>query len=234
MLSWLLVESRLRRVVHPSVVGLAELMSQEKLIFGGVALMALYYMFGSGPAAPADRISLDQAHKDTNPVVFFDVELDGQPAGRITFELFANVVPLTADNFRALCTGEKGMGRSGKPLHYQGSQFHRVIPGFMLQGGDFTSGNGRGGESIYGGKFNDENFNLAHSRKYLLSMANAGRNTQGSQFFITTAITSHLDGKHVVFGSVTAGHDVVDAIEKVGSRSGQTSQKAVIAKSGQL
>ena len=152
----------------------------------------------------------------------------------MTFELFANVVPKTAENFRALCTGEKGVGRSGKPLHFKGSAFHRVIPGFMLQGGDFTSGDGRGGESIYGGKFNDENFNLAHSEKYLLSMANSGRNTQGSQFFVTTAVTSHLDGKHAVFGRVKEGREVIDAVERVGSRSGTTSKRVAIADSGQL
>ena len=132
---------------------------------GGVILV-LWFMFGrGGPPAPSNRISIAEAHAESNPTVFFDIELDGVPAGRITFELFANVVPRTADNFRALCTGEKGNGLSGKPLHYQGSRFHRIIPGFMIQGGDFTSGDGRGGESIYGGKFDDENFNLPHSEK---------------------------------------------------------------------
>jgi len=205
------------------------------LLGAGAFVVLMYYMLGGGgSAAPTNRISLEDASLASNPVVFFDVELDGEPTGRITFELFANVVPRTAENFRALCTGEKGTGSSGKPLKYEGSGFHRVIPGFMLQGGDFTSGDGRGGESIYGGKFDDENFNLAHSQKYLLSMANAGRNTQGSQFFITTAVTSWLDGKHVVFGRVKEGQSVVDAIEQVGSRSGRASRKAVITKAGQL
>lgn len=169
-----------------------------------------------------------------NPVVFFDVEAGGQALGRITFELFADVVPKTAENFRALCTGEKGIGNSGKPLHYKGSTFHRVIPDFMLQGGDFTAGNGTGGESIYGEKFADENFNLKHTTPGLLSMANAGKNTNGSQFFITTVVTSWLDGKHVVFGKVTDGMDIVRTIEGLGSGSGKTSKKIVIADCGQI
>ena len=209
-------------------------MANEKIYILGALLFALYYFFGGGPTAPTSRVSLADATSAANPTVYFDITIDDESAGRITFELFNNIVPITAENFRALCTGEKGVGHSGKPLHYKGSLFHRVIPGFMLQGGDFTQGNGRGGESIYGSKFNDENFNLAHSEKYLLSMANAGRNTQGSQFFITTAITSHLDGKHVVFGKVKFGQEVVDAIERVGSRGGHTSRRVVIAASGQL
>ena len=166
--------------------------------------------------------------------VFFDVTIGDQPAGRIVMGLFDKTTPKTAENFRALCTGEKGVGKQGKPMHYQGSIFHRIIPSFMIQGGDFTDFNGRGGESIYGSVFNDENFKVKHTGKYYLSMANRGPNTQGSQFFITTAATPWLDGKHVIFGKILEGQSVVDAIEKVGSQSGTPSQKVTIAASGQL
>ena len=156
------------------------------------------------------------------------------PAGRIVMELYADVTPRTAENFRALCTGERGVGKSGKPLHFKGSTFHRVIPGFMCQGGDFTKGNGTGGESIYGEKFADENFVKKHTGPGILSMANAGPNTNGSQFFICTAQTPWLDGKHVVFGKVIDGLDVVQAIEKMGSQGGKTTKPVVVADCGQL
>eukprot|EP00753_Platysulcus_tardus_P015092 PLAT4778.1.p3 GENE.PLAT4778.1~~PLAT4778.1.p3 ORF type:complete len:175 (-),score=73.67 PLAT4778.1:154-678(-) len=170
-----------------------------------------------------------------NPRVFFDITADGAPLGRIVFELYADVVPRTAENFRALCTGEKGMGRSGKKLHYKGSVFHRIIPDFMCQGGDFTRGDGRGGESIYGSKFEDENFIRRHTKPGLLSMANAGPGTNGSQFFITTAVTSWLDGKHVVFGEVASGMEVVRKMEALGSSpAGRTTKRVIISDCGQL
>lgn len=165
--------------------------------------------------------------------VFFDITIGGRPSGRIVFELFPDV-PQTAENFRALCTGEKGMGRAGKPLHFLNCVFHRIIPQFMCQGGDFTRGDGTGGESIYGAKFRDENFNRRHTEPYLLSMANAGPNTNGSQFFITTVPTPWLDGKHVVFGRVVEGQEVVRQMEAQGSQGGRTRERVVIAACGQL
>merc|ERR1712195_367152 len=167
-------------------------------------------------------------------VVFFDMTIGGAPAGRIEMTLRGDVVPKTAENFRALCTGEKGTGKSGKPLHFKGSAFHRVITDFMCQGGDFTRGNGTGGESIYGEKFEDENFQFKHTGPGVLSMANAGPGTNGSQLFLCTVKTDWLDGKHVVFGSVTKGMEVVAACEAVGSQSGATSKPVVIADCGQL
>jgi len=162
-----------------------------------------------------------------NPTVFFDMEVGGEEVGRITFELRADAAPKTVENFRQLCTGEAGFG-------YKGTSFHRVIPQFMCQGGDMTAGNGTGGKSIYGRTFDDEDFSLPHTGKGILSMANAGPNTNGSQFFICTVDTPWLDGKHCVFGKATDGMDVIDKIEQVGSQSGATSKTVTIADCGEL
>ncbi|KAJ5639458.1 uncharacterized protein N7484_007320 [Penicillium longicatenatum] len=166
--------------------------------------------------------------------VFFDIKIGQQDAGRIAFELFDDVVPKTADNFRALCTGEKGIGKQGKPLTYKGSIFHRVIKQFMIQGGDFTAFNGTGGESIYGEKFPDENFELKHDRPFLLSMANSGPGTNGSQFFVTTVPTPHLDNKHVVFGEVINGKSIVRKIENMATASDKPKTDVTVVNCGEL
>ena len=206
---------------------------------GVVALLA-FILFrgggGGGGGARGPRLSLSQAADESDPKVFFDISLDGEPAGRVEMTLFAKTCPRTAENFRCLCTGEKGIGQLGKPLHFKGSSFHRVIPGFMCQGGDFTAGNGTGGESIYGETFEDEweNGVVGHDEPMLLSTANAGPNTNGSQFFLTVTQTPHLNGAHVVFGRVTAGVDVVKSVEAVGNRSGRCTMKVLIADCGEL
>ncbi|XP_020383349.2 peptidyl-prolyl cis-trans isomerase-like [Rhincodon typus] len=174
-----------------------------------------YYVCAQGSTCDLER-----------PRVYMDISVDGKPQGRITVELFADVVPKTAENFRALCTHEKGFG-------YKNSTFHRIIPDFMCQGGDFTRHNGTGGKSIYGEKFADENFQLKHTEPGILSMANAGPNTNGSQFFICTTQTGWLDGKHVVFGKVVKGYDVVRKMEACGSRDGKPSSAVSIVNCGQ-
>jgi len=209
----------------------------QTLLFAAIGLYFLYKTFGGGGGGSAGpRLALETVSSAENPVVYFDMQVGDEAVGRIEMELFKAHYPRTADNFRALCTGEKGVGKSGKPLHYANSSFHRVIPGFMCQGGDFTRGNGTGGESIYGETFEDEfeSGYVGHSEPYLLSMANAGPHSNGSQFFLTTARTPHLDGKHVVFGKVVSGKEVVDRIEAVGSSSGRTSQPVIVAASGEV
>lgn len=180
-------------------------------------------------AADADADADKATEATENPRVAMDVSIGGEPAGTVEILLFADTVPKTAENFRALCTGEKG-----EDLRYAGSPFHRIIPGFMIQGGDFTRGNGSGGKSIYGRKFDDENFELKHTKAGLLSMANSGPDSNGSQFFITVAPTPWLDGKHVVFGEVTAGMDVVEKMEATGSRGGRTSAPVLLETCRQL
>jgi peptidylprolyl isomerase len=170
-----------------------------------------------------------------DPQVFFEISIDGKPAGKIVFELFADAVPKTAKNFLELCVGTKNA--AGKAIGYKGSGFHRIIPDFMCQGGDFTRGDGTGGESIYGAKFADESFEGKAGKHFgagTLSMANAGKNTNGSQFFICTAATPHLDGKHVVFGQVISGYDVVRKMEAVGSRNGRPSARVTITDCGKV
>ncbi|KAG8533979.1 cyclophilin peptidyl-prolyl cis-trans isomerase Cyp2 [Bacidia gigantensis] len=185
----------------------------------------------SSPAAPSTSTAAPTASAPAatgaGGQCYFDLSINGGTEARVIFTLYDDVVPRTTANFRALCTGEKGFG-------YRGSKFHRIIPQFMIQGGDFTRGDGTGGKSIYGERFNDENFQLKHTRPYLLSMANAGPNTNGSQFFLTTVATPHLDGKHVVFGEVASGEDYVKAVESIGSSSGQPKSEVVIVECGTL
>lgn len=169
-----------------------------------------------------------------NPRVFLDIAIEGESAGKLIFELRPDVVPKTAENFRRLCVGGNGKTENGTEIHFKGCKFHRIIPRFMAQGGDFTKGNGTGGQSIYGARFNDENFQLKHTHPGLLSMANAGPNTNGSQFFITFVPCPWLDGKHVVFGHLVEGWELLKHIETYGSDSGAPRGKVVIADCGEV
>lgn len=202
----------------------------------GMCVVAYQMLYHRTPATRGPFKSLLEAIDHSNPRVFFDIEIGGKPAGRIEFELFNNIVPITAENFRSLATGDKGTSKLGNRLHFKGSKFHRIIPGFMCQGGDFTSGDGRGGESIYGRNFHDEwqQGIVHHVEPGLLSMANRGPHSNGSQFFITTAATPWLDGKHVVFGRVVKGMELVKAMEAVGTRDGTTTTSVIIADSGEI
>ncbi|KAL9391298.1 hypothetical protein Peur_015218 [Populus x canadensis] len=197
-----------------------------------VLLIFLIFAFTS---PKQDEVKEEEQEYEITHRVYLDVDIDEQRQGRIVIGLYGKVVSKTAENFRALCTGEKGKGASGKPLHYKGTPFHRIISGFMIQGGDIVYSDGRGSDSIYGSIFPDENFKIKHSHAGVVSMVNSGPNSNGSQFFITTIKTSWLDGEHVVFGKVIQGMDTVYAIEGgAGTYSGKPRKKVIIADSGEI
>jgi len=227
--------------VSPPAEGLAWLWEQAMANPMPLALLGLFAFqmvqqyFSKGSTADMKELKIDEIKSEENPKVFLDIKIGDDKVEKVGIELFSKSYPKTAENFRALCTGEKGDGKSGKPLTFKGSTFHRIIPGFMCQGGDFTRGNGTGGESIYGEKFEDEwtNGYITHDKAGLLSMANAGKDTNGSQFFITLAPCSHLDGKHVIFGHVIEGMDVVKKMGDMGTSGGDPKKKVVVEDCGE-
>ena len=205
----------------------AESKKKEKAAYGGFFGKVSMYDDKKGVLVPNA--------KGDNPHVYFQIKHGDEDLGRVVMQLYRDITPKTAENFRALCTGENGIGTLGKLLHYEGCTFHRVIKDFMIQGGDFTNGNGTGGESIYGEKFDDENFTIKHTKEGLLSMANSGPGTNGSQFFITCKETPHLDDKHVVFGHVVEGMDIVHKVENVEvGPNDKPAEDVVIAECGEM
>ncbi|KAF4383706.1 hypothetical protein CsatB_006077 [Cannabis sativa] len=199
-------------------------------------VLSIFLIFAfSTPKREEERVEKIEEVPEITHRVYLDIDIDKQRYGRIVIGLYGKVVPKTVENFRALCTGEKGKGVHGKELHYKGSPFHRIISGFVIQGGDIINGDGRGYESIYGGTFPDENFKIKHSHAGVVSMVNSGPDSNGSQFFITTVKASWLDGEHVVFGKVIQGMDTVFAIEGgAGTYSGKPRKKVIIADSGEI
>ncbi|XP_062081962.1 peptidyl-prolyl cis-trans isomerase CYP21-1 [Humulus lupulus] len=199
-------------------------------------VLSIFLIFAfSAPKREEERVEKVEEAPEITHRVYLDIDIDKQRYGRIVIGLYGKVVPKTVENFRALCTGEKGKGVHGKKLHYKGSPFHRIISGFVIQGGDIIHGDGRGYESIYGGTFPDENFKTKHSHAGVVSMVNSGPDSNGSQFFITTVKASWLDGEHVVFGKVIQGMDTVFAIEGgAGTYSGKPRKKVIIADTGEI
>ncbi|XP_010941302.1 peptidyl-prolyl cis-trans isomerase CYP21-1 isoform X2 [Elaeis guineensis] len=207
-------------------------MLQKALI--AFVVLAIVFLAFSISHRPVQDIRVEKEPEITHRV-YFEVDIDGQRTGRIVVGLYGKVVPKTVENFRALCTGEKGKGASGKNLHYKGTPFHRIISGFVIQGGDIIHGDGKGSESIYGSTFPDENFTIKHSHAGIVSMVNSGPDSNGSQFFITTIKASWLDGEHVAFGKVIQGMDTVYAIEGgAGTYSGKPRKKVIIVDCGEI